>query len=377
MASIRYSVLPLLLVTAFWLRTASAQSSSLYYCYGGYCGPSQGSYSGPMGTYSPNAGGSSGGDNLGGAGIPTGGLNERKYDAYRYGHTQELEKYRAEFENQLVQYKAAGLNQQAKAAQLQQITTDVHASLLITYPVPTDTGLSAEQRRSVNPLPPGVNETKLQTRLDPIWKEVKSGNPLGVARELNRLAQKQIPLPGAGDGSAEIANGEARALQKELAISKITNAQGLIEAPFATTPNQALRTSPRSYDGAEIRTGMNKMLAAQSVLGAKCAAGGGTPDLCGKVRASLQGQLASYSALDYLVAEQAEGINPSTRLLAEQLKAAADFAAGTAAGIYSGAESLVDGLAKLATTPEEVLVAFGQALVHFPRNAESHRGDSS
>jgi len=295
-----------------------------------------------MGQYETEGGGSSS------------GLNQKKYEAYRYGKIKELEAFRSELESQRILFEKKRAEQQGSAANLEQISQQVQAELLTSYPKPNSDLVDQSLRRQLNPLPEGVTEPQVQSQLDPIWKEINKSDPIGVIRELNRL---QTLTQGS----------QKRTLQRELQISQVTDSKGLLRAPFTTTPNESLSTGLNTIEGQQIRTGINKVLATESLMGARCAdlSESSTAE-CSSLHESLQGQVAAFYLLDRMITEQSEGMNSETVMLMNQLQSLAEFTLGVGAGVASGTMSLVEGIDQLLSHPVETTVALGRALTHLP-----------
>lgn len=333
------------------LTSAWAQTATLQYCYGGGC--ANPAYQGPMGSYQTP------GQNLT-------DLNQRHYEAYRYGKTQELENYRQDVENKIVALEVAKIEGQVSAAQLETITAQVHANLDQNYPVVPQSVLEMNHRRALNPLPPGTVEEKLQKHLDGVWEGVKSSEPFVAVKELAKLTHAGVPIPGTS--IAALPEVERVFLEKELRLSGITNTQGLLVAPYAHTPENFLYTSNTTFIGADIRFGINQLLATQSALGAKCV--NNEDARCAEAAAALDANIAAYYALDRLVA--AQGLrSPEVFALSDELRAVAEFSFGVGQGVWNGTLTTVTGLVQIVTHMPESLRALGHAIANYEQTGKA------
>lgn len=328
--------------------SAQAQQITLYYCVGGSnCYPSSSGYSGPFEDYSVN-----------GSRSPS--LETAAYEAYRQGEVQKLKQYEAEVAQEIVNFRIQQEGGTATAERIEQIKIETRKVLEQNYPTPPPSVLSAETRRLVNPVPVDKTEEDLQKNLDPLWNQIKNSDPVGAAAELSNLSSKINPVPGLN--ISDLSEQEAKFLEAELRLSGVVNEQGFLRLPHSQTPTDPLYTSGATFEGQDIRNGMNQVLAAESLVGAVCAA---NPQAgCDAAKSSLRDHVSALYALDRVAAMHGL-VSQQAYEMFQATKGMADFVAGVANGMAKGLIGTAEGLAMLVAHPWASVQGIASALYNF------------
>lgn len=337
---------------------ALAQTTGyISHCFGSGCAQ-PGSYNGPMVDYRVQGGDSK-------------SLNQHAYEAYRYGKVQEFQNFRSHVTQQIIEFEKSKVQGELSDSQLAELTSKVKQKLSEEYPIPDPGVLGADVREKLNPVPRGYSRKDLNSKLDSIWHHVQKSDPVGLAQSLNELAQKRVRF---GDSvPPEVSDIEGEFLEKELRYSGVLNGQGLIKAPFASTPNDSLLTSPTTWEGAEVRAGLNKLLAAESVVGAKCALSPELTSQCENVQSMLNETVAAFYALDRTIDIQGGITTAETLALYHQLQAVAEFSSGITKGMWNGVISTAEGLVQLASHPIESVRAIADAMYNAGKTFEAFK----
>ncbi len=298
---------------------------------------------------------------------PYGGeYDDKAYEAYRYGKLKEYEAFRESNENTIAQLAAQNAQANQNGLSVDQAMAQARKMFAQTRPPVSPDIVDQTQRAKLNPLPPNQTAEAMQGYLNPVWNSVRQQNVLKAADDLANLDALATPLPNSS--SALLSAPEASYLRKELALSDITDDQGLLKAPYATIPKTPLATDRNTEYGVTIRSGFNKLLASQSVIGEGCANNPSLQSLCAQSGQRLTSALQGMQMMDRVGYLQGGFNDPLSQDVFNRVLDGVNFTAGIARGIKDGSLALADGLHKLVTTnPLETAAAIGQAISHMPQ----------
>jgi hypothetical protein len=207
------------------------------------------------------------------------------------------------------------------------------------------------------PLPSGVSQTEMDQLLDPLWSAVEAVRQDMVATVdqvnavLSQVAKRERV---SGPGSAR-AHDEADYLRGELQRAFVDSDGIVRDLPYAHVPKLTLVSDPSSIPGVSVRSGLNSVLAAESIVGAGCAA----------AAADLRSACSSYASysdtlkIGYALADRlaSEGDRAQYEHLMESLGAGTAAVRGFAKGLLQGTLTLGAGLAAAAFLPEAVVLS--------------------
>lgn len=329
--------------------------STFYMCVGAYCSHPIEGYQGPLTRYdSPGASAAE--------------LNQRHYEAYRYGKTQELQQYYQEIrqrqESQLRQMsEALQWDREAFMREVEVLRQHLEQAL----PAPSKDFPDFSTRRKLNRLPEGWSEARVERELDAVWSAAQESDPIELAEQVNKIFSIYAQIPRISEPPGR--DREHRFILQEMRYSGLVSDQGLLKAPYANTPEERLRTSARSLPGVDIRQGVNKLLASQSVIGAACASEQSRGFDCEHSMQVLDELIDTYLVLDTL-SRGDQQINPALLPVFNTLRRDVEFIFGVAKGVMNGMWDFVEGISYLVTHTSEVIQGLGEAIWNYRQTSQ-------
>lgn len=339
----------MMFLVQFLLLISSAhaqQSAELWVCVGSQCGGGQ--FESPL--YSTG----------------NGALDQARWHAYRYEKDQQYQKaidgiYLAT-QLWLEQKK---LSEQLSTVDYQKLQKEAFQKISDSLPPLPSSMPTLKQRREVNPYPVGA-KANLDQRLDHVWKEIKGNSPHKIARtvsrELKSLASDQIE----DEFIQQETQKRRQFMEKELALSRVTDHQGLLNFPFVQKPDFPLSTSPSSSLGQELREQINRHYANETVVRTHCQAQ--PSEACEQVSDQLVSTTAALYAMDRLGSMQGWARDSQYSFMLDRLsQQVAAFE-----GIIESATDFVEAIKSLPqVSPKAILDGIAHAVVNYEDTAKA------
>ncbi len=296
-------------------------------------------------------------------------LDRERWQAYRYEMTtqyeQAVETLKQSAENWALQkQQAEGLSQE----QYQALKKQAMEALELSMPALPQDLPTLSERRSQNPYPSASAQKELDAKLDAIWKNIQTATPIDVAKSLQDELKSYIATPQTSTAvSGEFAS-RHEFLSNELILSRVIDYQGLLNVLYADKPDIRLLTRPQTEAGHRIRSDMNRVLANQSMVHAKCMQLGADVDACARIQEIHDSTKMAIYALDRWASEITQGtMDPQLDYLITGL----EMQLGWTEGFVIGGVDTVVGIATMVMHPKDTANALGAALWNYDKTFEA------